>query len=130
VKKKLLLLMLLAGGTIFGQVSIGITIGTPPPPPRVVYVRPAPPGPEFLWVEGYWYPAGKHYQWHDGYWSRPVYAGAYWVGPRYDAGRFYEGYWEGPRGQLKHDHKWDRGRDRDYDREQKPGRGRGRGHDK
>lgn len=130
MKTKLLSLMLLAGGTIFGQISIGIMIG-PPPPPRVVYVRPAAPGPEFVWVEGYWYPSGKHYRWHDGYWSRPAYAGAYWIGPRYDGGRFYEGHWEGPRGQFKHDHKWDRERDRDYDREEREhGRGRGRGHDK
>ena len=60
---KLLVLMLMAvGTTLRGQVSIGITIG-PPPPPRVVRVLPPTPGPEFVWVEGYWYPVGHHYKW-------------------------------------------------------------------
>jgi hypothetical protein len=29
---------------------------------------------------------------------------------------YYNGYWEGERGQIAHDHKWDRdhGRNRDY----------------
>jgi hypothetical protein len=42
------------------------------------YVVPAQPGPEFMWIDGYWYPQGGHYLWHDGYWSRPPYEGAYW----------------------------------------------------
>ncbi len=55
----LLATMLLTGLPSFGaQVSIGIRIGQPPPP-RVVYVLPANPGPEYVWVDGYWYPVGK-----------------------------------------------------------------------
>jgi hypothetical protein len=111
--KKLLVVLLLAGGTIFGQVSVGIRIG-PPPRPRVVAVRPVAPGPDYVWVDGYWYPVGGHYKWHAGYWSRPPYVGARWVGPRHDGERFYDGYWEGERGRFEHDHRWDRDRDRDY----------------
>ena len=114
MKKKLLAAILLTGGIVFGQVSIGITIG-PPPPPRVVRVRPVAPGPDFFWVDGYWYPAGNHYKWHKGYWTRPPYPGARWVGPRHDGQMFFEGYWEGGRGQFKHDHRWDRDRrNRDF----------------
>jgi len=99
-----------------GQVSVGITIG-PPPPPRVVRVLPARPGPEFVWVDGYWYPAGRHYRWHTGYWTRPPYAGARWIGPRHEGGRYYNGYWEGDRGRFEHRHDWDHDRDRrDRDR--------------
>jgi len=30
---------------------------------------------------------------------------------------FYEGYWDGERGNYRHDHRWDRDRrNRDYDR--------------
>ena len=83
MKRKLLALMLFAAGSVFAQISIGVMIG-PPPPPRVVWVQPACPGPEYIWVQGYWYPAGNHYRWHDAYWSRPPYAGAYWVA-RYKA---------------------------------------------
>jgi len=122
MKVTLLAALLLAGQALFGaQVSIGIRIG-PPPPPRVVYVRPPVPGPEFLWVEGYWYPVGRQYRWHAGYWTRPPYPGAVWAMPRYDGGQYFEGYWEGNNGRIGHDHHWDRHRDRDS-------RGRGHGHD-
>src|ERR1700727_3790639 len=56
------------------QVSLGIRIG-PPPPARVVVVQSPRPGPEFAWVDGYWYPVGRHYKWHAGYWTRPPYEG-------------------------------------------------------
>jgi YXWGXW repeat-containing protein len=99
-----------------GQVSVGITIGSPPPP-RVVRVLPPRPGPEFVWVGGYWYPAGRHYRWHAGYWTRPPYVGARWIGPRHEGGRYYSGYWEGDRGRFEHRHDWDHDRDRrDRDR--------------
>lgn len=113
MKAKLLTLVLLAAASVFGQVSIGIRIG-PPPPPRVVRVRPAAPGPEYVWVDGYWYPVGNRYRWHEGYWTRPPYAGARWIVPHHDGERFYEGYWEGDRGRFEHDHRWDRDRDRDW----------------
>jgi hypothetical protein len=96
------------------QVAIGIQIG-PPPPPRH-YVVPVGPGPEYAWVDGYWYPVNGHYVWHKGYWTRPPYAGARWVGPRHDGGRFYAGYWDGPHGRFEHDHHWDHDHDRDHDR--------------
>ena len=110
----LLALTLLAGGSVFGaQISIGVRIG-PPPPPRVVRVLPARPGPAYEWVAGYWYPVGRHWKWHEGYWTRVPYPGAHWVVPRYQAGEYFEGYWEGDRGRFEHDHHWDHDRNRDY----------------
>jgi YXWGXW repeat-containing protein len=113
MKKRLIALMLLGGGFVFAQVSIGISIG-PPPPPRIVRVLPARPAPEFVWIDGYWYPVGNRYRWHAGYWSRPAYPAARWVAPRHDGERFYHGYWDGERGRIEHDHHWDRDRDRDF----------------
>lgn len=113
MRKKRLAFLLLAVMPVFGQVSIGITIG-PPPPPRVVRVLPARPGPEYLWVEGYWYPVGRHYRWHDGYWTLPPYGGARWIAPHHDGAQFFGGYWDGERGRREHDHHWDRDHDRDY----------------
>jgi hypothetical protein len=107
-------LLLCLGSTSQAQVSIGIQIGQPPPPRE--YVVAPPPGPEFVWVEGYWYPQGKHYRWHDGYWTRPPYQGASWVEPYYDRGTYFAGYWDGPSGRFDHDHRWDRDRDRRDDR--------------
>jgi YXWGXW repeat-containing protein len=113
VKKKLLSILFLATFSVFGQISVGIRIG-PPPPPRVVRVRPAAPGPGFIWVDGYWFAAGNRYRWHDGYWTRPPYEGAVWVAPHHDGERFFDGYWEGPHGRVPHDHKWDKEHDRDF----------------
>jgi hypothetical protein len=123
LKLKLALLTLLAAGAVFGQVSIGIRIGAPPPV-RVMRFQPVRPGPDYLWIGGYWYPVGNHYKWHDGYWTRPAYPGARWVEPHHDGHQYFAGYWEGDRGQIAHDHRWDKGRghERDYDR--------GRDHDR
>lgn len=110
-------MLILAGGTLAAQVSLGITIGAPPPP-RVVRVRPRTPGPDYFWVDGYWYPVGGRYRWHDGYWTRPPYAGARWIAPHHDGRQFFGGYWEGERGRVEHDHRWDRdkhGRDWNHD---------------
>jgi hypothetical protein len=117
MKRKLLTaVLLIAGSVLSAQVSIGIRIG-PPPPPRIVRALPSRPGPDYVWIEGYWYPVGGRYRWHDGYWTRPVYPRAHWIAPRYDGGRYFEGFWEGDRGKMAHDHRWDRGRDRDYHRD-------------
>src|SRR5579864_2166718 len=114
MKKLLLGLLFLAALSICSaQVSIGIRIG-PPPPPRVVRVQPARPGPDFVWIDGYWFADGSRYRWHDGYWTRPPYGGARWVTPRYEGERFFGGYWDGDRGRFEHDHHWDRDRNRDY----------------
>lgn len=115
--KKLLAVAALAAGTMFGQVSFGIRIG-PPPAPRVLRVHPRQPGPGYMWIDGYWFADGGHYRWHDGYWTRPPYAGAVWVAPRYEGDQFYGGYWNGDRGRFDHDHRWDRDRrNRDWDRD-------------
>jgi hypothetical protein len=106
------------------QVSFGVRIG-PPPEPRW-YRIPPQPGPDREWIEGYWYPDGGRYRWHDGYWTRPPYAGAYWVAPYHVGGQYFAGRWEGPRGYVMHDHRWDRGGRRDERREPREERGRSR----
>jgi WXXGXW repeat (2 copies) len=117
--------VLFSGVPAFGaQISIGIQIGAPPRP-RVVRVLPRRPGPEFIWIQGYWYPVGRSYRWHEGYWTLPPYVGARWVSPRYDGSFFYVGYWNGPRGRFEHDHHWDHEKDRDFHGKNR-GRGRGR----
>jgi hypothetical protein len=117
IRACLLAAVLLAGGSVMqAQVAIGITI-VAPPPARVMRVYPERPGPEFIWVEGYWYPVGHHYKWHEGYWTQPPYEGAHWAPPRYEGGQFFMGYWDGDHGRLEHDHRWDHDRDRDHDRD-------------
>jgi hypothetical protein len=104
------------------QISFDFRLGAPPPQPRAYRVPPQP-GPDYEWVEGYWYPAANgQYRWHDGYWTRPPYPGAYWVAPYYQGGQYYTGHWEGDRGDVHHDHGWDRSRQRDEDWRYRDGR--------
>ena len=129
------LVMLAAGSAVAANIAVGINIGAPPPPP-VVVVQPPAPGPDFLWVQGYWYPVEGRYHWHAGYWTLPPYEGAIWIAPHHDRGRFFTGYWEGGRGRYEHDHRWDKDHDRDrrgwreHERDEDQGHGHGRGHDR
>jgi hypothetical protein len=109
----LVLFTFLGAQSSLAQVSFGIRIG-PPPAPRVVRSLPPRPGPEYIWVDGYYYPVNGHYAWHNGYWTRPPYDGAVWVQPRYESGQFYGGYWQTSRGRYEHNHQWDRDHNRDY----------------
>ena len=111
IQSALLAGMLLAGASAYAQSSFGIRVG-PPPRPRVVRVRPPRPGPDWEWVDGYWFVERGRYRWHDGYWTRPPYAGYRWVAPRYEGGQWFNGYWDGDRGRFEHDHRWDRDRNR------------------
>lgn len=113
--KRLLSIVLLAAASLGAQVSVGIRMG-PPPAPRAYRVQPQQPGPDYIWVDGYWYPNGNQYRWHDGYWTRAPFGGARWVGPRHENGMYYQGYWDGERGRFDHDHRWDRDHDRDQNR--------------
>jgi hypothetical protein len=104
--------ILVSASAAHAQISFDVHFGTPPPPPRV-YRVPVQPGPDYIWVEGYWYPQGRRYAWHNGYWTHPPYEGAYWVAPYYRGGQYFAGRWEGRRGDVFHDHRWDRDRRRD-----------------
>ena len=104
-------MVLVPAATVHAQISFGIRIGEPPPPRA--YRVPARPGPDYVWVEGYQYPEGGHYKWHNGYWTRPPYQVAYWVEPYHTGGRYYAGRWEGARGNVAHDHRWDRSKQHD-----------------
>ena len=109
MKKLLFALLLSASALVNAQVSLGIRIG-PPPPLRVMRVRPAAPGPDYVFIDGYWFADGGRYRWHDGYWTRPPYGGATWVGPRHEGGMFYGGFWRRGDERFEHDHRWDRDR--------------------
>jgi WXXGXW repeat (2 copies) len=102
MKAKLLALLLLAGSSMFAgtRVFFGVGFGglaygyyaPPPPPPSVAYVASAP-GPGYVWINGFYYPAGPRWVWRPGYWASRPYTGARWVAPRYYGQRYYPGYW-------------------------------------
>lgn len=75
----------------------GVVVSGPPPPP-VQEERPPAPGPQSVWVAGYWHWTGMQYAWIPGHWDAAP-PGASWTGPQYsqrDGKYFYEsGKWSG-----------------------------------
>lgn len=92
---------LIAGGVValpavsHAQVSLNISIGVPPPPPRVEVVPPPRVG--YVWAPGYWRWEGKHHVWVGGRWVRAR-PGEIWVAERWvQEGRHWHmepGHWE------------------------------------
>jgi hypothetical protein len=54
------------------------------PPAPEVEVQPVAPGPDYIWVGGYWGWAGGRYSWSRGHYERPPHPGTAWVAPRVD----------------------------------------------
>jgi hypothetical protein len=77
------------------RVDLGIAVGTPPPPPPatavITPVGPAP-GPEYIWVPGYWDWVGGSWVWVDGRWMLPPHRRAIWVAPAIEF-RLHRGHW-------------------------------------
>src|SRR6266852_1018793 len=138
MRTKLLVLALLAGGSMFAQTrfSIGIGVGGYGQAYRQAapygYVRPPCPGPDYNWVDGYWSQDWGREAWIPGYWTRQV-------APRYDnryyGNRYYDAYGRQDfhRGfdhdrNRRFDRDWDRDGDRDHDRGYGRDHGRGYGY--
>ena len=79
--------------------SIGVGVGPGYSAPSYAY-RTARPGPDFVWVEGYWARTGFRRIWVPGHWMRQSYRSGY-VAPRF--------------GQPRYDNRYDT--DRGYDRD-------------
>ena len=69
MKTKLMVLALLAGGSMFAQTrfSIGIGVGGYQPgyapAPAYAFNQPPMPGPDYDWVDGYWSGSGPRHSW-------------------------------------------------------------------
>jgi len=77
---RLLFTLLLAVGiasTSEGSVFVSVAIA---PPPIPVYVQPVCPGPNYIWIPGYWaWDPANGYYWVPGYWDLAPYVGALWT---------------------------------------------------
>jgi uncharacterized protein YcfJ len=73
-----------------------VVVNEDPPPPIVerVYVS---PGPDYVWVSGYWGWYGGRWAWSSGRWCRPPYGHSVWVAPRCErrggTSVWISGYW-------------------------------------
>jgi hypothetical protein len=106
--KSLIVLLVLSAATACvpipppGEGAVFVEFG--PPPPRYEEV-PVQPGPEFVWVRGFWAWEGGQYAWRPGHWAARPQPRAHWVEGRWyrahGRGRgngggwyFVEGHWE------------------------------------
>ncbi len=87
------------GGDIEGRFEPVVYVARQPPPPReredVVVAR---PGPEHVWIKGYWDYRNGDFDWVAGHWARPEPGFHAWVEPRWQheaRGWFLvEGHWK------------------------------------
>jgi len=93
MKKKLIVMMLLAGGSMFAETrfSIGVGFGTQDTgfyqaPPAYAANIPPCPGPGYTWVDGYWSNDYGRQVWVPGFWNAPVIS--FHTAPRFD-NRFF-----------------------------------------
>lgn len=90
----------------------GTVVVSNAPPPRVYEVRPASPGVDFIWIEGYHRWDGAAYQWVPGHWEHRPRPHARWKNGKWkhsDRGWYWQdGRWEG--GDDDHDQGHGRGR--------------------
>ena len=73
-------------------------IEVPEAPPAVIVETPSySPGPDYLWIDGYWHWGGNRYDWHHGEWQRPTSQNHVWIRPSYErhenAYRYAPGRW-------------------------------------
>jgi hypothetical protein len=61
-------------------------VATQAPPPPPTEVQAAPPGPDYMWVDGDWTWNGVGWVWIGGRWILPPYSHAIWVGPGWERG--------------------------------------------
>jgi hypothetical protein len=74
-----------------------VEVAQPPPPPVVEDVYYPAPGPDYVWVGGYWGWYGGRWVWYRGRWAWPPHRGAVWVGAHWErrggSGVWVSGSW-------------------------------------
>lgn len=70
------------------------------PPPPLVEVCPASPGPDFVWIGGFycWHESDHRYIWTRGHYARAPYRGAHWEPDRWEhtskGHEYHPGHWK------------------------------------
>ena len=79
----------------FGDLHVRIVPEAPPPRRHEVVIE--RPGPNHVWIKGYWHHTGQAWNWNDGRWSEPPRAHAHWVVAKYQkvsgGTRYIPGHW-------------------------------------
>ncbi len=95
MKGKALLLAAMVGMTSLLSCAGELYVESGPPPLRIE-VRPAPPSPDAVWIDGHWGWRADEYIWVEGHWERHPHGN--WVPGRWerrDRGYVWvRGYWD------------------------------------
>jgi hypothetical protein len=90
-----------ASSPILGDISLNIQVDAPPPPPRAEVVVGVAPGPDYVWVGGFWDGSPGHYVWVRGHWDHPPHGHGAWVAPHWDRDR--DGHYHQVKGEWRDD---------------------------
>jgi hypothetical protein len=91
---------LLPARAVAADLSVNIQVDAPPPPPRrEVVVEAKRPGPDYIWIDGFWDGAPGHYVWVSGHWDRPPRRGVRWHAPHWE--RDHGGHYSLVRGEWR-----------------------------
>ena len=129
-------------GTALAQIPVPVPVPLPGlevrfstgRPPAVRYERrPIRPGPDYVWVSGFWDWDGARWRWIPGRWELRVEPQAYWIAPRYvrsERGTIYEpGHWSNQQVVVNEEvrrNRWWRQHERMHERELEQERDRNR----
>ena len=113
--------------------GLDVRITTRRPPPLRYERRIERPGPDYVWVRGFWDWDGDRWEWVQGRWDRPAVADVYWIPARYirtSRGTIYEpGHWSNQQVVVTDDvrrNRWWRQHERLHERELERERDRNR----
>jgi len=88
-----------SASTILAGISLNIVLEAPPPPPQRDVIVGERPGPDYVWIGGYWDGAPGHYAWVGGRWARPPHPHGQWNPPHWDKDR--DGHYHQTKGEWR-----------------------------
>ena len=92
---------LVTASPVLADISVNVHLDAPPPPPqREVVVERERPGPDYVWVGGYWGGSPGHYTWVKGKWDRPPqgHPHGHWNAPHWE---IHDGHYVQVRGEWR-----------------------------
>jgi hypothetical protein len=89
----------LSATPLMADISLNITVDAPPPPPRHEVIVGVRPGPDYIWIDGYWEGTPGHYTWVGGRWDRPPHPHATWYAPRWE--KDHDGHYHQVKGEWR-----------------------------
>ena len=83
----------LLASPVLADISINLELAGPPPPRHEVFFERDRPGPDYIWIAGFWDGAPGQYRWVGGHWDRPPHGHRHWAPPRWEKdhdGRYHQ----------------------------------------